>query len=214
MRPSTAFASLTGLYVAVVCSAQISAEKIVVLPVVHLDAPGGTYAIGFALALIELAHLTAPTRRDGLLRAQLMIAAGFAASALLAGYIALVVHSEPAFPGQSFDDALGSTWRIVLASLAAFAVSETVDNVVGTWLRGRVHDSVRVISTNLVSAPLDSLIFILAAFGAGELELVKGQFVAKMAATVFVGLPFVLAARRYAREAAGLDPDAPVSESA
>ncbi len=199
MRPSTAFAWLTGLYVAVVCAAQISAEKIVVLPIVNLDAPGGTYAIGFALALIELAHLTAPSRREGLVRAQIMIAAGFAASALLAGYIALVVNSEPAFAGQAFDEALGSTWRIVLASLAAFAVSETVDNLLGTWLRDRVHDGVRVVSTNLVSAPLDSLIFILAAFGADQLDLVKGQFVAKMAATVAVGLPFVLVARRYAK---------------
>lgn len=193
-------AALTGLYVAVVCSAQVSAQKIVVLPIVHLDAPGGTYAIGVALALIELAHLTAPSRREGLLHAQLMIAAGFVASALLAAYIELVVHSQPAFPGQSFDPALDATWRIVLASLAAFAISESVDNLIGSWLRGRVHDGVRVVSTNLISAPIDSVVFILAAFGAGRMELIQGQFVAKMAATVFIGLPFVLAARRYATE--------------
>jgi uncharacterized PurR-regulated membrane protein YhhQ (DUF165 family) len=193
-------AALTGLYVAVACSAQVAAQKIIVLPLVHLKAPGGTYAIGFALALVELAHLTAPSRREGLLHAQLMIGSGFVASALLATYIALVVHSQPAFPGQSFDAALGMTWRIVLASLAAFAVSETIDNLFGAWLRGRVHDGVRVIATNLVSTPLDSLIFISLAFGLGSLDLVKGQFVAKMAATIVVGLPFVLVARRYAAE--------------
>ena len=43
-------AALTGLYVAVVCSAQIGANKIVVLPWWHLKAPGGTYAVGLALS--------------------------------------------------------------------------------------------------------------------------------------------------------------------
>lgn len=40
------FGLLTGLYVAVVCSAQIGANKIARLPVVHLQAPGGVYSIG------------------------------------------------------------------------------------------------------------------------------------------------------------------------
>jgi uncharacterized PurR-regulated membrane protein YhhQ (DUF165 family) len=189
-------AVLTGLYVAVVCAAQIGANKIVVVPWTSLSVPGGTYLIGVALALIELAHHTAPTRREGALNAQLMILLGFAASALLAGYVALVVHSKAAFPGQGFDRALGSTWRIVGASLAAFIVSETIDNGLGTWMRGRFPEAARVIGTNLVSTPLDSLIFIVLAFGTGRLDLVKGQFVAKMAATVLVGLPLVLAGRR------------------
>lgn len=190
-------AILTGLYVAIVCAAQIGANKLVVIPWTTLAVPGGTYLIGVALALIELAHHTAPTRREGALNAQLMILLGFVASALLAGYVALVVHSKAAFPGQGFDRALGSTWRIVGASLAAFIVSETTDNALGTWMRGRFPEAARVIGTNLVSAPLDSFIFILIAFGSGRLDLVKGQFVAKMAATVLVGLPLVLAAKPF-----------------
>ena len=189
-------AALASLYVAVVCIAQVAANKIVVLPVWHLAAPGGTYAIGVALALIETVHRTAPTRREGWLNAQLVIGLGFVASALLAGYLALVAHLTPAFPGQHFDQVLGSTWRIVGASLAAFAISETTDNVLGAWARDRVPDWARVIGTNLVSTPLDSLVFILVAFGAGKLGLVKGQFVAKMEATVLVGLPLVLGIRR------------------
>ena len=191
-----ALAVLASLYVAVVCIAQVAANKIVVLPVWHLAAPGGTYAIGVALALIETVHRTAPTRREGWLNAQLVIGLGFVASALLAGYLALVAHLTPAFPGQHFDQVLGSTWRIVGASLAAFAISETTDNVLGAWARDRVPDWARVIGTNLVSTPLDSLVFILVAFGAGKLGLVKGQFVAKMEATVLVGLPLVLGIRR------------------
>jgi uncharacterized PurR-regulated membrane protein YhhQ (DUF165 family) len=189
-------AILAGLYVAVVCTAQVSANKIVVLPVWHLSAPGGTYAVGVALALVEAVHRTAATRRDGWRNAQVVIALGFTASALLAGYLALVSHMTPAFPGQQFDAVLGQTWRIVAASLAAFAVSETLDNALGAWSRDRVPDALRVIGTNVVSAPIDSLVFIALAFGTGRLGLVKGQYVAKMEATVLIGLPLVLALRR------------------
>ena len=184
-------ALLTGLYVAIVCTAQVTANKIVELPLIGRDVPAGTYLIGVALATIELGHLTAPTRREGWLNAQAMIASGFVGSALLAGYIQLVVHAEPAFPQPAFDEALGSTWRIVAGSLAAFAISETVDNGLGTWLRGRAPDWARVLGTNVVSVPLDSLVFIAIAFGLGSLGFVPGQIAAKMLSTVLIGLPLV-----------------------
>jgi uncharacterized PurR-regulated membrane protein YhhQ (DUF165 family) len=104
---------------------------------------------------------------------------------------------SPAFPGQQFDQVLGQTWRIVGASLAAFAVSETTDNVLGAWVRDRVPEAARVVGTNLVSTPLDSAVFIVLAFGTGKLDLIKGQFVAKMEATILIGLPLVLLARRF-----------------
>jgi queuosine precursor transporter len=188
-------AILTGLYVGVVCSAQVGANKIIVLPWWHLDAPGGTYLIGVALALIEVAHHTAPTRREGWLNAQVMIGCGFAASAILASYIAIVDASPAAFPGQHFEE-LADTWRIVAGSLAAFAVSETIDNGIGAWMRGRYPDAFRVVGTNGVSAPLDSLVFLLIAFG--SLDFIGGQIVAKLAATLVIGLPLVLILRRLA----------------
>ena len=190
------FGLLTGLYVAVVCSAQIGANKIVRLPVVHLQAPGGVYSIGVALALVQLAHYSAPTRSEGARNAQLMIVAGFAGSASLAAYIAIVVHSHPAFPGQTFDKALGSTWRIVGASLAAFIVSETVDNLVGAPLRGRLHDSGRVVVSSAASAPLDSVVFLTLAFGASGLHYFDGQLIGKLASSTLIGIPLVLLARR------------------
>jgi uncharacterized PurR-regulated membrane protein YhhQ (DUF165 family) len=188
---------LTGLYVAIVCSAQIGANKIVRLPIVHLDAPGGVYSIGIALALVQVAHHSAATRREGALNAQLMIAAGFVGSALLAAYIAIVVHSHPAFPGQTFDKAVGSTWRIVGASLAAFIVSETVDNLVGAPLRGRVHDAVRVVVSSAASAPLDSVVFLTLAFGSSGLHFFDGQLVGKIASSVLIGIPIVVLVRRF-----------------
>jgi len=185
-------AALTGLYVGIVCSAQVGAQKIVELPWSGDPAPGGAPLIGVSLALIELAHRTAPTRAQGFRNAQLMIAAGFLASALLAGWIAIVNEWTAAFPDQGFE-VLADTWRIVGASLAAFTISETVDNLFGSWLRDRVGDGFRVLATNAVSIPLDSVVFLWLAFG--SLQFLAGQIQAKAAATVLLGLPLVLAIR-------------------
>lgn len=187
-------AVLTGLYVAVVVSAQVGTNKIVDVPFTDLTAPGGTYLIGIALSLIELAHRTAPTRREGFVNAQLMVLCGFGASALLAAYLA-ILDAMP--PDDALFDRLSGTWRIVLGSLLAFIVSETIDNSLGAWLRDRVHDALRVIATNAVSVPLDSVVFLLVAFG--SLEFIEGQIVVKYAVTILFGLPLVLALRRWVR---------------
>lgn len=187
-------AVLTGLYVGVVVSAQVGANKIVDVPFTDLTAPGGAFLIGIALSLIELAHRTAPTRREGFVNAQVMVLCGWAASIFLAAYLAILNVMSPDDP---LFDRLAGTWRIVLGSLVAFLVSETIDNSFGAWLRDRVHDPVRVIATNAVSVPLDSIVFLLVAFG--SLEFIKGQIVVKYAATVLVGVPLVVALGRYVR---------------
>lgn len=187
---------LAGLYVAVVLSAQIGAQKKIELPIAHLTAPGGVYSVGVALALVQLAHHTGPTRRDGAVNAQLLIGLGFVGSAIFAGYIALLVHSHPAFPGQEFDSAVGSTWRIVGASLVAFLASETIDNLVGAPLRGRVHDSLRVVVSAGASAPIDSVVFLVLAFGSSGLHFFDGQLVGKIASSVVIGIPLVVLGRR------------------
>jgi uncharacterized PurR-regulated membrane protein YhhQ (DUF165 family) len=187
-------AVLTGLYVAVVVSAQVGTNKIVDVPWTDLTAPGGTYLIGIALSLIELAHRTAPSRREGFVNAQVMVACGFGASALLAGYLA-ILDAMP--PDDALFDRLSGTWRIVLGSLVAFAVSETIDNTLGAWLRDRVHDAARVVATNAVSVPLDSVVFLLVAFG--SLEFIEGQIVVKYAVTLAFGIPLVLLLRRFVR---------------
>jgi uncharacterized PurR-regulated membrane protein YhhQ (DUF165 family) len=187
-------AVLTGLYVGVVVSAQVGTNKIVDVPWTDLTAPGGTYLIGIALSLIELAHRTAPTRREGFVNAQVMVACGFGASALLAAYLA-ILDAMP--PEDALFDRLAGTWRIVLGSLVAFLVSETIDNSLGAWLRDRVHDAARVVATNAVSVPLDSVVFLLVAFG--SLEFIEGQIVVKYAVTLAFGIPLVLLLRRFVR---------------
>jgi hypothetical protein len=187
-------AVLTGLYVGVVVMAQVGTNKIVDVPLTGLNAPGGTFLIGIALSMIEIAHRTAPGRREGFVNAQVMVACGWVASAILAAYLGILNVMSPEDP---LFDRLAGTWRIVAASLLAFAVSETLDNSFGAWLRDRVHDAWRVVATNAVSVPLDSIVFLLVAFG--SLEFIEGQIVVKYAATVLVGVPLVLVLRRYVR---------------
>jgi queuosine precursor transporter len=185
-------AVLTGLYVGVVVTAQVGANKITDVPFTDLTAPGGTYLIGIALSLIELAHRTAPTRREGFVNAQVMVLCGFAASAFLAAWLAILNVMSPE---DALFDRLAGTWRIVAGSLLAFLVSETIDNSFGAWLRDRVHEAWRVVATNAVSVPIDSIVFLLVAFG--SLEFIEGQIVVKYAVTVVVGVPLVLGLRRY-----------------
>src|SRR6185437_4100123 len=80
-------AILTGLYVAVVCSAQVAANKIVLLPFTGLEAPGGVYLIGISLAFVQVAHYSDPSRREGAINAQAMNAMGFGCSGILAAYL-------------------------------------------------------------------------------------------------------------------------------
>ena len=188
------FGVLTGLYVGVVVMAQVGTNKIVDVPLTGLTAPGGTFLIGIALSMIEIAHRTAPTRREGFVNAQVMVACGWVASVILAGYLAILNVMSPDDP---LFNRLAGTWRIVAASLLAFAVSETIDNSLGTWMRDRVHDAWRVVGTNAVSVPLDSIVFLLVAFG--SLEFISGQIVVKYAATLLVGVPLVLLLRRHVK---------------
>jgi uncharacterized PurR-regulated membrane protein YhhQ (DUF165 family) len=133
-------------------------------------------------------------RRDGFLNAQLMVACGWVASAILAGYLAILNVMSPEDP---LFDRLAGTWRIVAASLLAFAVSETVDNSFGTYLRDRIHDAWRVVATNAISVPLDTVVFLFVAFG--SLGFIKGQIFVKYVATLIVGVPLVVVLRRYVR---------------
>jgi queuosine precursor transporter len=180
-------AVLTGLYVGVVVMAQVGTNKIVDVPLTGLQAPGGTFLIGIALSMIEIAHRTAESRRDGFLNAQMMVACGWVASAILAGYLAILNVMSPEDP---LFDRLAGTWRIV-------AVSETVDNSFGAYLRDRIHDAWRVVATNAISVPLDSVVFLFVAFG--SLDFIKGQIFVKYVATLVVGVPLVVVLRRYVR---------------
>ena len=79
------------------------------------------------------------------------------------------VSSDPSWGlGAEYSAILGPVWRIVIASIVAEVVSELVDTEVYHWFVTRVttrHQWARVLTSNAVSVPLDSILFSVLAFG-------------------------------------------------
>jgi uncharacterized integral membrane protein (TIGR00697 family) len=98
-----------------------------------------------------------------------------AINVVMAAFLAFVVWlpPDPTWPLQeAFASVLGPVWRIVLASIAAEIVSELLDTEMYALWVGRVttrYQWARVLVSNAVSIPVDSLIFCWGAFG-GALE--------------------------------------------
>ena len=70
--------------------------------------------------------------------------------------------------GREFEIILGPVWRIVIASIAAEVISELIDTeVYHVWVSRitRKYQWARVLTSNAVSIPIDSLIFCWGAFG-------------------------------------------------
>ena len=70
--------------------------------------------------------------------------------------------------GREFASVLGPVWRIVIASIIAEVISELIDTEVYHLWVSRItqkHQWARVLTSNAVSIPIDSLIFCWGAFG-------------------------------------------------
>ncbi|MGH9246146.1 MAG: queuosine precursor transporter [Acidimicrobiales bacterium] len=82
---------------------------------------------------------------------------------------AATITSDPDWGlGEEFSAVLGPLWRIVIASIVAEVVSELLDTEVYHWFVRRVttrYQWARVLTSNSVSVPVDSIIFSVAAFG-------------------------------------------------
>jgi len=129
--------------------------------------------------------------------AQKVILAAFIANLLLAAYAQLAVALPPApfYSGQqAFAGVLGSTPRIVFASLTAYLLSSLIDAEIFTFWRARIKGLkwTRVLVSNAISTWVDSVVFITFAFY-GTLPiwiLIKGQYMIKMAITL-LSLPLI-----------------------
>lgn len=75
---------------------------------------------------------------------------------------------------------------VALASAIAFLASETVDMLVYTPLRVRGHVVPAILASNLVGTIVDSVLFLLIAFG--SLEFLAGQVWAKLVSTALAAL--------------------------
>jgi uncharacterized integral membrane protein (TIGR00697 family) len=181
----------------------MTATKPVLLPG-GVVVPAAVFIYALTFTLIDLVN-----ERLGKQGARAVVYTAFIANLLLAAYVQFAVWLPPApfygAEGQAaFHSVLGSTWRVVLASLTAYLISSLIDVHVFAWWRERVGRLkwLRVLASNAVSTLVDSVAFIMLAF-AGVMPvwpLIVGQYAVKMAVTV-VSVPLIYAVRERQREA-------------
>jgi len=181
---------LIGLYIACELIGNVTASKPVQLGPVVVPAAIFIYTLTFTL--IDLIH-----ENLGKQGARKIIVTAFLANLLLAGYTQLCVALPAAsfYKGQeAFAGVLGSTPRIVFASLTAYLISSLLDAEIFSFWKAHIRGPkwARVLASNTLSTWVDSVIFIgLAFYGILPIwALIKGQYLVKMVIT-FVSLPLI-----------------------
>jgi len=181
---------IISLYVACEIIANVTASKPVALG--RIVVPSAVFIYTLTFTLIDLIN-----ERLGKKRARQVIYSTFSANILLALYcqLAIALPSASFFSNQrAFASVLGSTPRIVAASLLAYLVSSLIDTHVFAWWKERVGRAkwLRVLISNTVSTGVDSVLFITLAFAGlmPLLALIEGQYLVKMVVTV-VSLPLI-----------------------
>ncbi len=185
---------LIALYIACELIANVTASKPVQLGGIVVPAAIFIYTLTFTL--IDL--INESLGKQG---ARKVILAAFVANLLLALYIQFAVILPPAsfYSGQeAFAGVLGSTPRIVFASLTAYLISSLIDAEVFAFWKAYIHRMkwMRVLVSNGISTGVDSGIFItLAFYGVMPIwPLIQGQYIVKMAITL-LSLPLIYLVR-------------------
>jgi len=197
-------AVMTGAcYIAAQMLSDIASLRIVTLFGLSMDA--GTLVYPLTFTLRDLVHKAAGART-----ARILIGVAAAVNLVMAGLFWLVsrLPADMAVGPQSgFGAVLSPLWRIVGASIIAEVLSELADTeVYSRWTR-RFPTGVqmwRVLASNSVAVPLDSMVFCWAAFGgampsAVVWSIVLSNVLMKMAVTVF-SMPLISVVREDRRE--------------
>ncbi|MFB3895709.1 MAG: queuosine precursor transporter [bacterium] len=181
---------LIGLYIACELVANVTASKPIALG--SIIVPGAVFIYALTFTLIDLIN-----EKFGKKGAQQVIYTAFAANMVLAAYTQFVIYLPPASfytNNTAFSSVLGSTPRIVFASLAAYLISSLIDTEVFAWWRMKVgkHKWARVLISNTISTLVDSILFISIAFYGvmPVIPLITGQYLVKMGVTV-VSIPLI-----------------------
>lgn len=150
-------------YIAAQILADITSLKIISVAGFSVDA--GTLIYPFTFTLRDLVHKVIGRRG-----ARLLIGLAAAANLLMGGLFWLVSrlpYDPAAGPQADWDAVLAPVWRIVIASIIAEVVSELVDTeIYHLWISQitKRYQWARVLASNAVSMPLDSLLFVWIAF--------------------------------------------------
>lgn len=155
---------ITAAYIAAQILADITSLKIVSVAGLSMDAGTLIYPITFTLR--DLVHKVA-----GKKAARTIILAAGAANLFMA-ILFWIVSKLPNDPGAGvqpdWNSVLAPVWRIVIASICAEIIAELLDTeIYHLWITRvtKRFQWLRVLVSNTVSIPLDSLIFVWGAFG-------------------------------------------------
>jgi uncharacterized integral membrane protein (TIGR00697 family) len=162
-RSATVLAVLAAAYVAAQIMADVASLRIVEIGGLTID--GGTLIYPFTFTLRDLVHKVAGAR---VARALIFTAAGI--NIVMAGLFRLVAVLPPDLevgPQDEFGLVLSPVLRIVVASIVAEVIAELIDTeVYRAWVRRfrNRHQWGRVLASNAVSVPIDSVLFATIAF--------------------------------------------------
>jgi queuosine precursor transporter len=158
-----AIVSLVGLYIAFQLIADVGATRLVDIGGVVI--PGGTFIFALSFTLRDMVH-----KRLGREWARAAVVVAVATNAILVLYFAAIAQiPTPVFYqyGSEWSAIFALVPSIMLASMAAEFISQMVNTEVYHWWWQRYPARpqwTRVLSSNCVSLPIDSLIFVTLAF--------------------------------------------------
>lgn len=193
-RTATVIAILASAYVAAQVLADVASLRIVEVLGVTMD--GGTLIYPFTFTLRDLVHKVA-----GLATARALIFTAAAINvvmALLFWLVAELPADVTVGPQTEFGLVLAPVYRIVLASIIAEIVSELIDTEVYRRWVARFAERWqwgRVLTSNAVAVPIDSVIFAVIAFGgeiptAAVVAIIWGNILVKGLVTV-ISVPWI-----------------------
>lgn len=185
---------VTAAYIGAQIISDIASLKIILFGGLSMDA--GTLIYPLTFTLRDLVHKVLGRRN-----ARIIVVTAAVINlcmALIFWFISTLPYDPSAGPQPDWDTVLAPVWRIVLASILAEVIAELVDTEVYHLWVTRVterYEWARVLVSNAVSLPLDSLIFVWAAFGGiFPNEVVWAIFWANVgvkAAVTVVSLPLI-----------------------
>jgi uncharacterized integral membrane protein (TIGR00697 family) len=155
---------IISIYIAAQLLSDIASLKITLLAGFSMDA--GTFIYPLTFTIRDLVH-----KRLGKSAARTVILAAAAVNLFMAAFFQFTARlpDDPSWGlGAEFTAILGPVWRIVIASIIAEVFSELIDTEVYHFWQTRItkkYQWMRVLSSNTVSIPVDSLIFSWGAFG-------------------------------------------------
>jgi uncharacterized integral membrane protein (TIGR00697 family) len=155
---------IISIYIAAQLLSDIASLKITLIAGFSMDA--GTFIYPVTFTIRDLVH-----KRLGITAARTVIILAAAINLFMAAFFHFVawLPQDPAWGlGHEFAAILGPVWRIVIASIVAEVFSEMIDTEVYHLWESRItkrYQWMRVMSSNAVSIPVDSLIFCWGAFG-------------------------------------------------